>query len=172
MEDKFVNGILLSAIGDALGWITEFEKSKESVLSKYGIDKIESFYDWKKFVGGRFNGYLDCISAGSYSDDTQLMLCVARSIKINKEVDNNYFAKAELPTWLNYSRGAGRTIKNAAIKIERKSASWFNNFFSYSVGDQKFDYREAGANGAAMRILPIALVNYKNFENLKYNIFY
>lgn len=171
MEDRFINSICLSAIGDALGWMTEFEKSQESIEKKFKTGEINSFYNWEKYVGGRFNGFLDKISAGSYSDDTQLLLSVARSIKIDGSLNNQYFSKLELPAWLLYARGAGRTIKNAAIKIERKSANWNSNFFTYKAGDATLDYKDSGANGAAMRILPIALANYKNEEKTKELIF-
>ena len=171
MKNRFINSILLSAIGDALGWITEFEKSVEGIENKYETSGIEAFYDWKKYVGGRFNGYLDKIKAGSYSDDTQLLLSVARSIDTEGSLNNNYFSKIELPAWLLYARGAGRTIKNAARKIERKSAQWNSNFFTYKAGKKTLDYKDSGANGAAMRILPIALANHKNEEQIKEQIF-
>lgn len=171
MIQSFKNSILLSAIGDALGWITEFEKSQESIYKKYNAEFIDSFWEWEKYVGGRFNGYLDRIKYGSYSDDTQLLLSVARSLKENGEIDNYYFSKTELPNWLLYARGAGRTIKNAAKKIERKSAAWNNNFFTFKVGQTNIDYRESGANGAAMRILPIALANFNKQDKIKEYIF-
>tara|TARA_B110000114_G_scaffold183120_1_gene223764 strand:- start:2298 stop:3680 length:1383 start_codon:yes stop_codon:yes gene_type:complete len=171
MIDRYKNSILLSAIGDSLGWITEFEKSKESINTKYGNNEITSFQDWEKYVGGRFNGYLDKIKKGAYSDDTQLLLAVARAINENGRVDNVYFSKIELANWLCYARGAGRTIKNAARKISRKSADWNNNFFVFSAGKTKIDYRESGANGAAMRILPIALANRGKPDIIKEEIF-
>jgi len=171
MNNRFKNSILLSAIGDALGWITEFEKSIESIEKKYGTTSIDTFWDWEKYVGGRFNGYLDRISAGSYSDDTQLLLSVARSIKPDGSIDNYYFSKIELPAWLLYARGAGHTIKNAARKIERKYAHWNSNFFTYKAGNKTLDYKDSGANGAAMRILPIALANYNKEEKIKEQIF-
>jgi ADP-ribosylglycohydrolase len=171
MINRYKNSILLSAIGDSLGWITEFEKSKDSINTKYGNNEITSFQDWEKYVGGRFNGYLDKIKKGAYSDDTQLLLAVARAINENGRVDNVYFSKIELAYWLSYARGAGRTIKNAARKISRKSADWNNNFFVFSAGKTKIDYRESGANGAAMRILPIALANRGNPDIIKEEIF-
>jgi len=171
MKNRFINSILLSAIGDALGWMTEFEKTLESIENKYETSAIGAFYNWEKYVGGRFNGYLDKIKAGSYSDDTQLLLSVARSIKPDGSLDNYYFSKIELPAWLLYARGAGRTIKNAARKIERKSAQWNSNFFTYKAGKTTLDYKDSGANGAAMRILPIALANHKKEEKIKEQIF-
>ncbi|NEV94194.1 ADP-ribosylglycohydrolase family protein [Psychroflexus sp. YR1-1] len=170
-DTKYKGSIKLAAIGDALGWMTEFEKNKMSLKKKFGTDYINSFHDWEKNVGGRFYGYVDKLNSGSYSDDTQLLLSVARSIKRDGFVDQEYFAKKELPEWLLYSRGAGRTIKNAARKIERKSANWNNNFFKFKVGKATVDYRESGANGAAMRVLPIALANFGEQDKIQEEIF-
>lgn len=170
-ETKYKGSLKLAAIGDALGWMTEFEKSKDALRKKFGTDYINTFHDWEKTVGGRFHGYVDKLKAGSYSDDTQLLLSVARSIKSDGFVDQQYFAQKELPEWLLYSRGAGRTIKNAARKIERKSAKWNKNFFTFKAGKTTIDYRESGANGAAMRILPIALANFGEPDKIKEEIF-
>lgn len=171
LEEKYKGSIKLSAIGDALGWITEFEKSKESLIKKFGTDRIESFYSWKKYVGGRFYGFIDNIKSGSYSDDTQLLLAVARSIRKDGSVDNNYFAKIELANWLYYARGGGRTLKVAAKKIKRKNVTWFNNFFNFKVNGESVDYRQCGGNGAAMRVLPIVLANLGDIEKIKEEIF-
>jgi ADP-ribosylglycohydrolase len=170
-ETKYKGSIKLSAIGDALGWITEFEKSQQSLKEKFGTERIENFYTWKKTVGGRFYGFVDTIKAGSYSDDTQLLLAVARSIKKEGNLDHNYFAKIELANWLDYARGGGRTVKTAADKISRKSTKWFNNFYNFKVNGENYDYKQSGANGAAMRVLPIALANLGNTEKIKEEIF-
>lgn len=170
-ETKYKGSIKLSAIGDALGWMTEFEKSTQSLQNKFGSDRIEDFYTWEKNVGGRFYGYVDAIKAGSYSDDTQLLLSVARSIKEDGSLDHDYFAKIELANWLDYARGGGRTVKMAADKIKRKSVKWFNNFYTFKINGENYDYRQSGANGAAMRILPIALANLGNVEKIKEEVF-
>ena len=170
-ETKYKGSLKLAAIGDALGWMTEFINSQQELTEKFGVDTIDKFFDWDKFTGGRFNGYLDKIKAGSYSDDTQLLLSVARSVDEAGTVDNTKFAKIELPNWLLYSRGAGRTIKNAARKITRKTVEWNSNFFTFKAGKQTIDYRESGANGAAMRILPIALANLDDSEKINEEIF-
>jgi len=170
-ETKYKGSIKLSAIGDALGWMTEFEKSTQSLNEKFGTERIESFHAWTKQVGGRFYGFIDTIKAGSYSDDTQLLLAVARSIKKDGSLDHNYFSKIELANWLDYARGGGRTVKTAANKIQRKSTKWFNNFYNFKVNGENYDYKESGANGAAMRVLPIALANLGNIEKIKEETF-
>jgi len=170
-ETKYKGSIKLSAIGDALGWITEFVNSQQILIEKFGANRIKNFYPWKKTVGGRFYGFIDSIKKGSYSDDTQLLLAVARSIKNDGSLDHEYFAKTELTNWLDYARGGGRTVKTAAEKISRKNVSWFNNFFNFTVNGEIYDYRQSGANGAAMRVLPIALANFGNTEKIKEEIF-
>ena len=162
--DKYKGSLLFSAIGDSLGWVTEFTYNENDLFKKYGLNSISDFMTWEKKVGGRFYGYIDKVESGSYSDDTQLMLSVARSFGKSKNLDQDYFAEIELANWLSYSRGAGRTIKNAARKIQRKSARWNDNFFTFNIGRSKIDYRQSGANGAAMRALPIGLVNIDDLE--------
>ena len=62
-ETKYKGSIKLSAIGDALGWMTEFETNTQSLKEKFGYTRIEDFHTWKKKVGGRFYGYVDIIEA-------------------------------------------------------------------------------------------------------------
>lgn len=162
--DKICGSLLGSAIADALGWITEFLKSKEQLRKRYGVDKIKDFRSWKKKTGGRFYAYIDFINQGEYSDDTQLMLCTARSLKPDGTCDMEHFSKIELPLWLDYARGAGITVTAAAKAIQRKTAKWNSNFFRVKAGNEYIDYRAAGANGAAMRIAPIVLANIFDFE--------
>jgi len=164
LENKISAGLLGGAIGDAMGWVTEFVKSSRELEARYKSLRIADFVSWEKKVGGRFNPYIDYVGAGEYSDDTQLALCVARSIQPDGTVDNEYFAKVELSTWLTYARGAGATITGAAKAVQRRGAAWNRNFFKFRRGGQIFDYRQAGANGAAMRMAPVAFANYAEPE--------
>jgi len=159
IEDKITAALLGGAIADAMGWITEFIKSPVQLESRFKVSRISDFVSWEKKSGGRFNPYIDYIGAGEYSDDTQLTLCVARSIQSDGSVDNEYFAKQEMTHWLAYARGAGATITAAAKALSRKSAHWNKNFFTFRRGTRSFDYRASGANGAAMRVGPIAMAN-------------
>ncbi|GAA4315757.1 hypothetical protein GCM10023115_26420 [Pontixanthobacter gangjinensis] len=54
---------------------------------------------------------------------------------------------------------------------ERYEATWNNNFFKFKARKTTIDYRESGANGAAMRILPILLANHNDFRLIKEYIF-
>ncbi|MBU7012942.1 MAG: ADP-ribosylglycohydrolase family protein [Theionarchaea archaeon] len=151
LRSKFKLALLLSAVGDSLGWPQEFAWKKRS-------KPVKTFLEWKKLVGGKWWGYEDTINPGDYSDDTQLTLSVARSINTSGGFVPEYFAYLELPLWMNYERGGGRSIKTAARNILKRKSQWFSNFYRTN----RVKYENAGANGAAMRNLPIALVNMNN----------
>jgi ADP-ribosylglycohydrolase len=160
--DKFRGAMAFSTIGDALGWPTEFGRYPSIVLRRFGKNYLSAFVEWEKVVGGRYWGYRERIKEGNYSDDTQLALSVARCINEYGDFQPDKFAYLELPLWLSYERGGGRSIKTAARSLAQTRRGWISNF--YSQGG--ISYRSAGANGAAMRTLPIALVNVNNADRL------
>jgi ADP-ribosylglycohydrolase len=159
--DQYEGALLLSAIGDALGWPTEFVNPGQTTRLPFKLP-IKGFIGWKKLVGGKWWGYFDDIQPGEYSDDTQLTLAVARCIEDLGAFEPDRFAYCELPLWLHYQRGGGRSVKAAARALIRGRAEWCRNF--YKVGEM--EYRNAGANGAAMRNLPIALASVNNEDRL------
>jgi ADP-ribosylglycohydrolase len=117
------------------------------------------FITWSKPTGGRFHTYIDYISEGEYSDDTQLSLCTARSLEADGRFNPDHFAQ-ELIAWNNYARGAGSAISAAARNLRQsKAARWNNNFFGSSDRGGRRGYVNAGGNGAAMRVGPLALAN-------------
>ena len=160
--EKFQGALAFSAIGDALGWPTEFGRYPKDVRKRFGKNYLSDFVEWEKLVGGRYWGYKEKIKEGEYSDDTQLSLSVARCIDENGDFKPDKFAYLELPPWLSYERGGGRSIKTAARSIIHTKRGWTDNFYIR----RDVSYRNAGANGAAMRTLPIALVNKDNEERL------
>lgn len=147
--------LVASAAADSLGWPTEFMRSRNAVQERFGVATLTDYVAWRKEVGGRFNTYIDYIGPGEYSDDTQLTLAVARSLRHDGTVDQEYFGKSELPRWLDYARGAGRTVIAAARAAARQRTPWHLN--SFRAG--QVEYWKSGANGAAMRVAPIALAN-------------
>ncbi len=170
-QDFFEGALLLSAIGDALGWPTEFGRYPKNVQEHNGRPYLTDFVSWTKLVGGRYWGYEDFIQAGSYSDDTQMMLMVARCIDEHGRFQPEQFAYFELPLWLHYERGGGRSIKTAARTMVQSKKAWYLNFYRQKEAKRTIDYRTAGANGAAMRVLPISLVNAVNEPELKVSAF-
>jgi ADP-ribosylglycohydrolase len=167
LQQKFQAAFLYSAIGDALGWTTEFLNPSRKTVEGVPLP-LRDFIEWKKVIGGKWWGYEETIKPGQYSDDTQMNLALARCINESGRFEPNNFAYEELPLWLHYERGGGRSIKTAARKLIAPRANWLNNFYKL----KNLDYRNAGANGAAMRNLPIALVSYNNEANLIKDSFY
>lgn len=154
---RFEAALLLSAAGDALGWPSETLGIETKKKLSFKLP-ISNYVKWSKKVGGYWWGYYDYIEPGEYSDDTQLTLAVARSIDASGRFAAERFAYLELPLWLQYERGGGRSVKTAARYILRNRSG-----SQYTFYKTKFlDYRMTGANGAAMRNLPIALANMRN----------
>jgi ADP-ribosylglycohydrolase len=164
--DKFQAAVLFSAIGDALGWPTEFLRRESNQRISIKLP-VRDYVRWQKLIGGKWWGYKETIGAGEYSDDTQLSLAISRSIMNSGYFDPARFAYEELPLWLHYERGGGRSIKTAARALLKPKFSWDSNF--YKIGD--IEYRSAGANGAAMRNLPIALANASNTKKIVIDTF-
>lgn len=148
-ERAVVNSALWAAAGDALGWMTELSRGVSGVEHRTGSRTVSQPVPWKRLIGGRSGVTVD-LPAGSYSDDTQLRLCVSRAIRANGTFDVEAFAKIELTTWQGYCLGAGIGSKAAATNLSKRGVNWFSNFFATN----RQRYVTAGGNGAAMRIQP------------------
>jgi ADP-ribosylglycohydrolase/predicted enzyme related to lactoylglutathione lyase len=151
-----VGAILGAACGDALGWPNErvrrpyFEKDKSK-------GPLSEFQKWTRRSGGRYYPHKETIDAGTYSDDTQLILCITRSLLHGQQWWDR-FCHIELPFWALYERGGGGATKRAAD-------AWINGFPPWSEKRKQNDvkrYFDAGGNGVAMRILPHILFKADN----------
>jgi ADP-ribosylglycohydrolase/catechol 2,3-dioxygenase-like lactoylglutathione lyase family enzyme len=154
-----VRGALLGlAFGDALGWPFEGRAKRASSLPPTG--PATELFAWIK-RGGRFQPD-EPIGLGEYSDDTQLTLATARSVLLS-ERHWERFAFCELPTWLFYERGGGRATKAAARGLAAGVTPWESK-----KTDEVRSYFQAGGNGAAMRVLPLAVLHSGDslFEHL------
>ncbi|MES9898729.1 MAG: ADP-ribosylglycohydrolase family protein [Sedimenticola sp.] len=160
-QEVVVRSSLWAAAGDALGWITELSGGQDGVQFRSGSKSVSETVKWKRKIGGRFGVSVD-LPAGTYSDDTQLRLCVARAIRGNGVFDVEAFAKIELPVWQSYSLGAGIGSMAAAENLSKRNVNWFSNFFH----TKKQQYTNAGGNGAAMRIQPHVWSSRNSVEEL------
>jgi ADP-ribosylglycohydrolase len=167
-QDKFRGAFVGAAIGDALGFITEFMRSPSDIRSKYNLESINKFIRWGRITTYQKKGqYIELpLLPGTYSDDTQLTLATARSIESDGSFNPETFSKYELPLWLEYELGGGSGTKAAARNLYKKDIKWYNNFYYNSFSN----YVHGGGNGAAMRILPIALVNITNRHKQYFDI--
>ncbi len=134
---------LWAAYGDALGWISEMT-NEAGLRRRTGGAPLCKPVAWKRRIGGRA-GITASLPVGCYSDDTQLRLATGRAIRPDG-FDVEAFAKVELPVWLGYALGAGKSTSAAALNLTKPRTSWFANSFK--------GWTESGGNGAAMRIQP------------------
>ena len=134
---------LWAAYGDALGWISEMTDSA-GLRRRTGGRALTEPVAWKRRIGGR-SGVTASLPQGCYSDDTQLRLATSRAIR-SDGFDVEAFAKVELPVWLSYGLGGGKSTNAAAAHLAHPSSTWWRNRFK--------GWTESGGNGAAMRIQP------------------
>lgn len=152
--DYYQGALLGSAIGDALGWPTEYDYMHRSRgLKPFYQPPLTGFVSWNR-LSREQESHVEQIHPGEYSDDTQLTLALTRCISPEGHFMIEQFAYQELPLWLDYERGGGSTVRTAARILRDEKVSWNRNFFQ--VGAR--DYRRSGTNGAAMRNLPLALL--------------
>ena len=134
---------LWAAYGDALGWISELTDSA-GLRRRTGGRALTEPVAWKRRIGGR-SGVTASLPQGCYSDDTQLRLATSRAIR-SDGFDVEAFAKVELPVWLSYGLGGGKSTNAAAAHLALPSSTWWRNRFK--------GWTQSGGNGAAMRIQP------------------
>lgn len=153
LVEKCKGAMLTTAIGDAMGWPNE-PRSKNRIKKPKVVD---NFVEWTRSSNSP-RWHDEKILPGEYSDDTQLTLSVARSIITGNW--ESFFARKELPFWLNYQRGGGSALIKAAKSYKNGYLLWQSQY--------KRDYFNAGGNGATMRILPhvIALAKNSNITKL------
>ena len=134
---------LWAAYGDALGWISELT-DEAGLRGRTGGEPLVEPIEWRRRVGGR-SGVSARLPKGCYSDDSQLRLATSRAIR-SDGFDVEAFAKVELPIWLGYALGGGKSTTAAAVHLGKTKAPWFSNKFK--------GWTNSGGNGAAMRIQP------------------
>ena len=134
---------LWAAYGDAVGWISELT-DETGLKRRTGGRQLVGPLEWRRRIGGRF-GVSMLLPKGCYSDDTQLRLATGRAIR-SDGFDVEAFARVELPVWLSYGLGGGRSTMAAAERLARPRSTWWANSFR--------GWTNSGGNGAAMRVQP------------------
>ena len=143
LETRVARSALWAAYGDALGWISELTDAA-GLDRRTGGAPLDKPIAWKRRIGGR-SGVTVTLPRGCYSDDTQLRLATGRAIR-SDGFDVEAFAKVELPLWLSYGLGGGKSTSAAAAQLGRKNPAWWSNKFK--------GWTHSGGNGAAMRVQP------------------
>lgn len=156
-QERALGAFLGAAIGDALGWPNEMPSRRVRGNGGTEVDAINGFVAWHRRSGGQFMPHEEIINAGEYSDDTQLLLCGARSLLHGPDWLGHLVSK-ELPVWRLYQRGGGGATNRAVDLWIRGQVPW-----SLDEADPKRQsYFNAGGNGVAMRIMPHVVVGARD----------
>jgi len=159
-------GVLLgAAAGDALGWPQELRGGiVGGKKARREIEPQPRYRSWTRNGGSRFSGtYKDPVAAGEYSDDTQLICALSRAY-LHGDEWFDWFTRIELPAWKLYQRGGGRAVLAAASAWSERRPPWYAENSTRSRESVQ-RYREAGGNGAAMRVAPHVLAR-QNDESM------
>ncbi len=145
---RFAGCLLGLAIGDALGMPVEGMRAT-SIRKRFG--RVRDFLDapWRM------------LRAGQWTDDTQMMLCHARSIVDRKGVDPEDTARKFL-SW--FTSGDWRGIGSSTYESMQRLRAGVPVEESGARGEM------AAGNGAAMRIAPVGLVDCLDLEKLKKDV--
>lgn len=161
--DKYLGALWGAAVGDALGWPNE-QNSKR--IGKESTANKELFQKWSRRCGGRFWAHEEEIYPGEYSDDTQMIIATARSLRYGNNW-SRHFSKVEIPAWTSYERGGGGATKRAAEVWKKGRMPWKLNANNLSNVKSYFD---AGGNGVAMRILPHIFKNEDVIDEVMHQV--
>ncbi len=139
LRDRYRGVLLASAAGDALGATVEF-MSREDIQERYGVHQ--------DITGG---GWLN-LEAGEVTDDTQMALCIARSI-----VDVGVFDPADIASrFVQWYHSNPPDIGNTTVMSLRAldaGTSWDE---AGRLTHAQMKPRDA-SNGSVMRCAPVAL---------------
>ena len=145
MLERIKGGLFGLAIGDALGAPVEFMTAEE-IEEQYG--QVESM------IGG---GWLH-LEPGQVTDDTQMMLCIARGI-LRNPVHPLPAVGEEFVRWYSTNPpDIGKSCQES-IKLFLEMGNWHQASMTahQSLG-------QSGGNGSLMRTLPIALAYQNQFD--------
>lgn len=145
LRERFRGCLLGLAVGDAVGTTVEFEPRN-------------SFKPLTDMVGG---GPFQ-LKAGQWTDDTSMALCLAASLVETEKFDAtdqmnrycNWFEHGYMSS-TNHCFDIGNTVRNALVEYKHTG-----NPFSGATN------RMSAGNGSLMRLAPIAIFYYPDYEKI------
>lgn len=148
LRKKFRGCLLGSLLGDCLGapFEGDFITSGDKIVIKNYLDKLEA-PDFKGPVK-------------QYTDDTAMTRCIAKALIDKPEPDYVLMAKLFVKEYfLEPKRGYGQNVITVFKKLKQ---SRFQDVFK--PASEQFDGSGSLGNGGAMRIAPLALYFFNNYD--------
>jgi len=142
LEQRALGAYLGFAIGDALGATVEF-MTKGEIGTKYGVHR--------KMIGG---GWLH-LDAGQVTDDTEMSLALGRSLARKGDFDAKDICD-EFAAWL----------KTGPVDVGNTCRRGIRRYVIHGSVEGPYCDGDAG-NGAAMRVLPVALATVGRPQELE-----
>lgn len=149
-QDKARGMLVGLAIGDALGAPVEFLPEPSDVYIKEMGEKIEHFHENYR------------APKGVWTDDTEMALCIADSLLVNKGYDS-YDMMQRFTNWAN--EGYRTYDDKPASDVGNQTRRAIEDFERHPVVSED-DTTESAGNGAIMRLAPIIIAN--TFPKKKY----
>ena len=147
-QDKARGMLVGLAVGDALGAPVEFGYDSESIVALG--DKIEHYYDHR-------------LSAGEWTDDTSMALCIADSL-IEKGGYDSYDIMDRFTRWLEEGYRTPDNLPAGDVGYQTRGAiDGFKLYPYFSIYDPK---TTSAGNGPIMRLAPVVIAN--TFPDKKY----
>ncbi len=145
VEDRFQACLLGLAIGDALGM--PFEGLPSRMVGPV-LDRVRGFHE------SAHRG----LGAGQWTDDTQMSLCLTRSLIRRGQADPEDIAQEYL-MWFQSgdARGIGAVTWKALTRLH-DGVDWRE-----SGGEEEYN----AGNGTAMRAAPLGLLYHEDLEGLR-----
>lgn len=142
LRDQFRGVMLGMATGDALGATVEFQSPAE-IAANYGVHRA--------IVGG---GWLN-LAPGEITDDTQMALCIARSLVAQGRFDPDDIAARFVEWYQSNPKDIGNTTRHA-LALLAAGTSWEEAGRLTHEGMRPRD----ASNGSIMRCAPVALATW------------
>lgn len=140
-QDKARGMLVGLAVGDALGAAVEFGYSSDGITAL--DDKIEHFSDHR-------------LSAGEWTDDTSMALCLADSLLEKKGYDS-YDIMDRFWRWTH--EGYRTPDGKPASDIGGQTAAAIDEYERYPEVAEDEPKTDAAGNGAIMRLAPVIIAN-------------
>jgi len=141
-RSKYRGALLGGTVGDALGRPAE-GLPRHAVRRRHG--ELRNFVAWRGWREGPL---------GTFTDDTQMTLCVADSLIAGGGALDPVDLAARFVEWLPVGRGKGKATTEAVLRLSA-GVAWD------AAGEP------SAGNGAAMRVAPIGLVHLSDLDFLR-----